>query len=269
MKLACFLITMLQGPVDLGINLVTNDQVTAIMMMMAGSDDHLMQSVAAELIVQTVSKHERATNILKVGYPILRKLYNSTDENVKVRALVVGSPLLKKDILLFRVCVSVDQPEETTSPVRRWRKAPSSTWPRPVKSSSSTTISTPSMSEGTPFPPTPFLFPCFSKACEGLSYLSLDADVKEWIVEDPLLLQALFTLAKSAGAICVYTLASIYVNLTNSYEKPDVSEELVKLAQVGEGPPHLNGHFSSPSIMSPRLIPRIRRTTWRRGPAPW
>ncbi len=40
--------------------------------------------------MQTVSKHERATTILKFGVPILRKLYNSTDETVKVRALVVS-----------------------------------------------------------------------------------------------------------------------------------------------------------------------------------
>ena len=39
-------------------------------------------------------------------------------------------------------------------------------------------------------------------------------------------------LAQSAGALCVYTLAAIYVNLTNSYEKPKADEEMVKLAQV-------------------------------------
>ena len=33
-------------------------------------------------------------------------------------------------------------------------------------------------------------------ACEGLSYLSLDADVKEFIVEDEVLLQAIVALAK-------------------------------------------------------------------------
>lgn len=37
---------------------------------------------------------------------------------------------------------------------------------------------------------------------------------------------------QTAGSLCVYTLASIYVNLTNSYEKPKIDEELVKLAQV-------------------------------------
>lgn len=31
-----------------------------------------------------------------------------------------------------------------------------------------------------------------------------------------------------------YTLASIYVNLTNSYEKPKVEEEMVKLAQFAK-----------------------------------
>ena len=50
----------------MGLNLVTNDQVTAVMMQMAASDDHIMQGIAAELIVMTVSKHERATSILKV-----------------------------------------------------------------------------------------------------------------------------------------------------------------------------------------------------------
>uniref|UniRef100_A0A0M3JIX3 Protein unc-45 homolog B (inferred by orthology to a human protein) n=1 Tax=Anisakis simplex TaxID=6269 RepID=A0A0M3JIX3_ANISI len=46
--------------------LVTNDHITAMMLEMADDDDHLHQSIAAELIVQTVSKHERATTILKV-----------------------------------------------------------------------------------------------------------------------------------------------------------------------------------------------------------
>ncbi|RCN29940.1 tetratricopeptide repeat protein [Ancylostoma caninum] len=71
-------------------------------------------------------------------------------------------------------------------------------------------------------------------ACEGLSYLSLDADVKEWIVADSLLLRALFCLAQSAGALCVFTLATIYVNLANAYEKPNVDEEMVKLAQFAK-----------------------------------
>ncbi|PIO77194.1 tetratricopeptide repeat protein [Teladorsagia circumcincta] len=205
-KLAALLITLLQGPVDLGVNLVTNDQVTAVMLQMAASSNLLMQSVAAELIVMTVVKHERATSILKVGLPILRKLYDSEDENVKVRALVglckcaaaggddASRATMKEGaaLKLAHTCKKflLDYNKYSTD-VRRF-------------------------------------------ACEGLSYLSLDADVKEWIVEDSLLLRALFCLAQSAGALCVYTLATIYVNLTNSYEKPQVDEELVKLAQFAK-----------------------------------
>ncbi|GMR33986.1 hypothetical protein PMAYCL1PPCAC_04181 [Pristionchus mayeri] len=205
-RIANVLCTLLQGPVDLGVTLVTNDQITAMMLQMAASEDLALQSVAAELIVLSVVKHERASNILKNGLPILRKLYDSEDANVKVRALVglckcasAGGDDLAKSTMQEGASLKLAQTckkfllDVNTFPVdvRRF-------------------------------------------ACEGLSYLSLDADVKEWIVEDPLLLKALLILAQSAGALCVYTLAQIYVNLTNSYEKPKVDEEMVKLAQFAK-----------------------------------
>ncbi|CAJ0571281.1 unnamed protein product, partial [Mesorhabditis spiculigera] len=205
-KIASLLTCLLQGPVDVGINMVTNDQVTAMMLHMAGSDDLLLQGVAAELIVMTVSKHERATAMLKVGVPILRKLYDSEDENVKVRALVglckcaaaggddISKQTMKEgaSIKLAATCkkflLDVDK---YSVDVRRF-------------------------------------------ACEGLSYLSLDADVKEWIVEDPLLLKAMLILAKNAGPLCVFTLGAIYVNLTNSYDKPEVDDKMKELAKFSK-----------------------------------
>lgn len=42
-KLAAFLITMLQGPVDIGLNLVTNNDVLKVMFGMALTDDELQQ----------------------------------------------------------------------------------------------------------------------------------------------------------------------------------------------------------------------------------
>lgn len=88
-KITALLITLLQGPVDVGVELIANDLITSMMLEMAASDDDpLQQSVAAELIVLSVSKHERATALIKNGLPVLRKLYNSPDQNVKVRALV-------------------------------------------------------------------------------------------------------------------------------------------------------------------------------------
>lgn len=41
-------------------------------------------------------------------------------------------------------------------------------------------------------------------ACEGLSYLSLDAEVKEFIVNDSLLLKALVELAKARMFLIIF-----------------------------------------------------------------
>ncbi|VDO41133.1 unnamed protein product [Onchocerca flexuosa] len=202
-KLACMLITLLQGPVDIGLNLVTNDQITALMLEMASSDDNLQQSTAAELIVHTVSKHERATTILKFGIPVLRKLYDSKDDMVKVKALV---GLCK--------CASAGGDDAAKQTMQE-----------------GSTLKLAQTCKKFLLDVNRYSVEVRRFACEGLSYLTLDADVKEWIAEDSLLLQALLHLAKSAGSLCVYTLASIYVNLTNSYEKPKIDEELVKLAQ--------------------------------------
>ncbi|KAF8383598.1 hypothetical protein PRIPAC_72740 [Pristionchus pacificus] len=205
-KISNLLCTLLQGPVDLGVSLVTNDQITAMMLHMAASEDLILQAVAAELIVLSVVKHERASSMLKNGKPILYKLFNSEDPNVKVRALVglckcasAGGDDLAKSTMQEGASLKLAQ-------YCKKFLLDVNTYPMEVR----------------------------RFACEGLSYLSLDADVKEWIVEDPLLLRALLILAQSAGALCVYTLAQIYVNLTNSYEKPKVDEELVKLAQFAK-----------------------------------
>ncbi|GMT03836.1 hypothetical protein PENTCL1PPCAC_26010, partial [Pristionchus entomophagus] len=205
-RIANLLCTLLQGPVDLGVSLATNDQITAMMLHMAASEDLLLQSVAAELIVLSVVKHERASNILKNGLPILYKLYNSEDANVKVRALV---GLCK--------CASAGGDDLSKSTMTE-----------------GSTLKLAQMCKKFLLEVNKFPVEIRRFACEGLSYLSLDADVKEWIVDDPLLLRALLILAQSAGALCVYTLAQIYVNLTNSYEKPKVDEELVKLAQFAK-----------------------------------
>lgn len=46
--------------------------------------------VAAEAIVQTASKKERCSAIISSGIPILKELYESPNDNIKARALVVS-----------------------------------------------------------------------------------------------------------------------------------------------------------------------------------
>ncbi|VDM55943.1 unnamed protein product [Angiostrongylus costaricensis] len=168
------------GPVDIGVNFVTNDHVTAVMLEIVSSLDSLMKSFAAELIV-TVVKHGRATLILKG----LCKCAAAGGRNASRATMNEGASLK-----LARTCKEflVDYSKYSVD-VR-------------------------------------------SFACERLSYLSLDADVKEWITADSHLLLALFYLAQYAGVL--FTLACIYVNLTNSFEKPEVNKEMVKLVQFAK-----------------------------------
>jgi len=73
-------------------------------------------------------------------------------------------------------------------------------------------------------------------AVEGLSYLTLDADVKQLIVEDVTLIRAMVEVAKRTGAVSVYSMASIFVNLTNSFPKPEhiAKDEMKKLAEFSK-----------------------------------
>lgn len=101
-----------------------------------------------------------------------------------------------------RACVSVPRPEEMISADRLWLRERQLNWRRRARSSSLMSTSSRWKWEGEYLPrlPTSFHereevtkeFVCLRFACEGLSYLSLDADVKEWIVEDPLLLRVSF-----------------------------------------------------------------------------
>jgi hypothetical protein len=77
-----------------------------MLQMASEEEDRLQKSLAAELIVLSVSKYERATALIKQGLvgrplgiflpqlsvlsiqPVLKKLYQSEDPNVRVRALV-------------------------------------------------------------------------------------------------------------------------------------------------------------------------------------
>ena len=49
--------------------------------------------MAVEAIVNSASKKEKCTGILKDAVPILKKLYQSGEDHIKVRALVVSCTL--------------------------------------------------------------------------------------------------------------------------------------------------------------------------------
>ena len=71
-------------------------------------------------------------------------------------------------------------------------------------------------------------------AAEGLSYLTLDADVKEKLCEDEAAVKALIELAKSGNQEAAYGVVTTFVNLTNSFEKQEIMPEMLELAKFAK-----------------------------------
>ena len=71
-------------------------------------------------------------------------------------------------------------------------------------------------------------------AAEGLSYLTLDAEVKEKLCEDEAAVKSLIELAKSGNQEAAYGVVTTFVNLTNSFEKQEINPEMLELAKFAK-----------------------------------
>ncbi|XP_033646594.1 protein unc-45 homolog B-like [Asterias rubens] len=197
--------TLLQGPFEVGNSLIGREGVIQVMVAMAASNDMLHQKVALEAIAQAASKKDRCTGILESGIGIIKECYKSPNDNIKVRALV-------------GMC-KLGAAGGTDSSARLFADGSTVKLAKEVKK----------------FLVNPKKDHDLRKwAAEGLSFLSLDGDVKENIINDPTAIQALIELAKSGDKTVLYSVASVFVNLTNSYDVEKLEPEMVKLAQYAK-----------------------------------
>lgn len=67
-----------------------------------------------------------------------------------------------------------------------------------------------------------------------MSYLTLDAEVKEKLVEDRPALQSLIELAKTGDQSCLFGVVTTLVNLCNAYEKQEIIPEMIELAKFAK-----------------------------------
>lgn len=172
---------------------------------MATTDDELQQKVACECIIAATSKQDKAKTLVTQGVDILKKLYHSKNDAIRVRALVglckIGSSggldasirpfadgATKK---LAEACRKFLVKPGKDKDIRKW-------------------------------------------AAEGLAYLTLDADVKEKLIEDRPALHALIELAKSGDQSVLYGVVTTFVNLCNAYEKQEVLPEMIELAKFAK-----------------------------------
>ncbi|CAG2213903.1 UNC45 [Mytilus edulis] len=193
--------TLLQGPYEVGNVILSFEGVTDIMLHLASSKNPLHQQVAVEAIVHSASKKDKCTGLLAKAVPLLQQLIKEADDQVKVRALVGlcklgsagGSDASDKQF--------AEGSTMTLAKVcRKFLVNPSKDieirrW-----------------------------------ATEGLAYLTLDADIKEELVNDTPALKSLIevTTVSCFRQNVLYPAATVFVNVTNSYDVKDVEPELVE-----------------------------------------
>lgn len=71
-------------------------------------------------------------------------------------------------------------------------------------------------------------------AAEGLAFLTLNADIKEDLIEDRECIKSLVSLAKVQDKSSIYPISQVLTNLTNAYDKKQIDKELIELAKFSK-----------------------------------
>ncbi|KAH8398128.1 hypothetical protein KR215_006157 [Drosophila sulfurigaster] len=196
---------LLNGPLDVGNQIVSRDGILQMILAMATTDDLLQQRVACECLIAASSKKDKAKALCEQGVEILKGLYHSKNDAIRVRALVglckLGSyggqdaairpfgdgAALKLAEACRRFLIKPGKDKD----IRRW-------------------------------------------AADGLAYLTLDAECKEKLIEDKASIHALMDLARAGDQSCLYGVVTTFVNLCNAYEKQELVPEMVELAKFAK-----------------------------------
>lgn len=206
------LATVLQGMVHVGNIIFSEDTILPKVVALASSDNPRCQIVAVELLALSASDKDHCKKIMEPGVPLMKKLFLSTDDRIKIRALVglckLGSvggwninarTFSTEELLKLQdACMKFLLSEVRDVTLQKW-------------------------------------------AIEGTAFLSMDAEVKEVLIKDLPLLKILLkevAITNSNDQSLLYGIATIMVNLTNSYDKPERNPELEELGKyAGENIP--------------------------------
>lgn len=199
------LCAVLQGVGDAASEILSKTEVNETVFAIAQTDDIDGQIAAAEVIALAASNKARCTEIQNKGMAILKGLYKSKNEDLQVRALV---GLCKVGSTGGGDVSSKVYKKET---VLKLYKSARSFLVRPREE-----------------------MELRKWASEGLSFLTLDADVKEALIQDGPALKSLLDLAKIEDGSLLYGVCQTFVNLTNSYDKPEVNETSEKMKELGK-----------------------------------
>jgi len=218
--------TLLKNAVELGMGQISKDGVIPMMLEMAKSDNYVMQVAAAEALIAATAKKKDSSTILQQGIDVLKQLYKSSkNDHIKVRALVGMCKLGASSGHDASLRPFADgSTEKLAEACRRFLVNPGKD--RDLR----------------------------KWAAEGLSFLSLDADVKEKLVDDEPAIKALIELAKEGKQDCMYGIITLLVNLTNSYEKQEIMPEMIELAKFAKHHIPQDHELDDPDFVDKRVF---------------
>merc|ERR550519_2935669 len=216
--------TLLKHAPDLGNSQLTKEGFLQMLLAMAQSDVYIEQLVASEALIAATATKKDASSIISQGMDILKTLYKSKNDHIKVRALVgmckLGSsgghdasiaPLAEGSTeKLAEACRRFLCNPAKDKDLRKW-------------------------------------------SAEGLSFLTLDADVKEKLVDDEPAIKALIELGRTGGQDVMYGVVTTLVNLTNSFDKQEISDEMVELAKFAKHHVPVEHEMDDPDFVDKRI----------------
>ncbi|XP_058058902.1 protein unc-45 homolog B [Anopheles bellator] len=217
--------SLLLGPLDVGNTIISREGVMEMILVMAQSDNLLEQKVACECLIAAASKKDKAKGLVQTGAEILKKLYTSKNEEIRVRALVGLCKIGSSGGLDASIRPFADgSTKKLAEACRRFLIKPGKD--KDIR----------------------------KFAAEGLAYLTLDAEVKEKLVEDRAAIQGLIELAKTGDQSALYGVVTTLVNLVNAYEKQEMNDDLIELAKFAKHHIPEEHELDDPDFVSARII---------------
>ncbi|XP_011494879.1 PREDICTED: protein unc-45 homolog B [Ceratosolen solmsi marchali] len=217
--------TLLLGPSDVGNSIIAKDGILQMIFAMASSDNVLQQKVACECIIAAASKKDKATSIINQGINILKKLYQSKDDTIRVRALV-------------GLC-KLSSSGGTDTSIRPFADGASKKLAEACRKFLINPRKDKDMRKW---------------AVEGLSYLTFDAEVKEKLVKDKEAISAMIELAKTGDKSIIYGVVTTLVNLCNAYDKQEIIPEMIDLAKFAKYHIPEESELDDPDFVNDRLV---------------
>uniref|UniRef100_A0A182IY85 Protein unc-45 homolog B n=1 Tax=Anopheles atroparvus TaxID=41427 RepID=A0A182IY85_ANOAO len=217
--------SLLLGPFDAGNAIVSREGILQMILAMAQSDNLLEQKVACECLIAAASKKDKAKGLVQTGAEILKKLYASKNEEIRVRALVGLCKIGSAGGLDASIRPFADgSTKKLAEACRRFLVKPGKD--KDIR----------------------------KFAAEGLAYLTLDAEVKEKLVEDRAAIKGLIELAKTGDQSALYGVVTTLVNLVNAYDKQEMVPELIELAKFAKHHIPEEHELDDPDFVSARII---------------